>query len=363
MSLSGRPLLDNAAAQALFVGRDRELRAIARSLRAGLNCLITGDPGSGKTSLVRAVMFASLDAPIHFSYVRVGTARSAGDLLTAVRSAVSDAARTATAPRVQGDIQPIELIDELARVVAARRDTEPGTQVIVVEDVPASAGFDTFGAWRDELWQIDALWLVTTSSAQVSGLLRAPADVFFETTLELGALSTAEAAEVLRRRTDDLDAGEQAELIEAVLAGAPATPRRLLEVARELAAGPAVGGGRLNTVIGLKARTEALEQLSKPARMLAEELDALGWASASDQRLLDRMGWTRPRVVQVIAELESRGLVEMREESTGRGRPRKLYRLIPAAEFRSPGVVDRDDGGADAPAGPPPASPGQVEPS
>ena len=70
--------------------------------------------------------------------------------------------------------------------------------------------------------------------------------------------------------------------------------------------------------------------------MLAAELEALGWASASDERLLDRIGWTRPRVVQVIAELESRGLVDMREENTGRGRPRKLYRLTPAERFTDP---------------------------
>ncbi len=81
--------------------------------------------------------------------------------------------------------------------------------------------------------------------------------------------------------------------------------------------------------------------------MLAGEIDALGWVSASDQRLLDRMGWTRPRVVQVMAELESGGLVEMREESAGRGRPRKLYRLTPAADFRGPGVVGEDVLGQD----------------
>jgi hypothetical protein len=363
MRLSGRPLLDNDADQALFVGRELQLRVIARSLRDGLNCLVTGDPGSGKTSLVRAVLFGSVGEPIHFSYARAGTARSAGELLTAVLHAVPDAAHVTPAPRFPGDAQPIELIDELVKVIAGRRDVEPGTQVIVVDDVPAPAGFETFGALRDELWQVDALWLVTTSSAQVSGLLRAPAEVFFETTLELGALSAAEAAELLRRRTEDLDTDERAELIAAALAGAPATPRRLLEVARELAAGSAVGGGRLNTVSGWKARTEALEQLSRPARMLADELDALGWTSASDQRLLDRMGWTRPRVVQVMAELESRGLVEMREESTGRGRPRKLYRLTPAAEFRGPGGVGQDGGGIDGSAGRTAAAPGQVEPS
>jgi hypothetical protein len=37
----------------------------------------------------------------------------------------------------------------------------------------------------------------------------------------------------------------------------------------------------------------------------------------------------------------------MREESAGRGRPRKLYRLTPAADFRCPGVVGEDEVGQD----------------
>ena len=48
----------------------------------------------------------------------------------------------------------------------------------------------------------------------------------------------------------------------------------------------------------------------------------------------------------MIAELESRGLVEMREENTGRGRPRKLYRLTPAADF-SATDLDANGGGPD----------------
>ena len=97
--------------------------------------------------------------------------------------------RSAAGCACRVDLQPIELIDELAGALADRSDTRAGTQVIVVDDVPAAAGFETFGAWRDELWQVDALWLVTTSTAQVSGLVRAPADVFFETKLELAGLS------------------------------------------------------------------------------------------------------------------------------------------------------------------------------
>src|SRR6478609_4845027 len=118
MRLSARPLLDNTADQALFVGRDAQLRAIEGSLRSGLNCLVAGEPGSGKTSLVRAAMFASLGDPIHFSYARAGTARSVADLLTAVLNAIpapgAESVRSVARQWVPGDLQPVELIDELA---------------------------------------------------------------------------------------------------------------------------------------------------------------------------------------------------------------------------------------------------------
>jgi len=334
MQLSGRPLLDNAADQSLFVGRAAALRRIERSLRSGLNCLIIGDPGSGKTSLVRALMYQAIEveSPLRFTYCRANEAHSAGELLTAVLAAIL-AGRAGSPPGDRQRAAPIDLIDELAREIAQARNAEPGPRTIVVEDVSPVAGAEVFGALRDELWQIDAQWLVTTSTAHAASLLRPPADVFFETHVELGPLTKQEAIELLRRRLDEPELPASADLIEAATGSAQQTPRRLLEVARELAAEPAVGGARLNTVRGLRARSVALEQVSRPARMLAGELEALGWAGASDERLLDRMGWTRPRVVQVIAELENRGLVEMRAENTGRGRPRKLYRLIPGERF------------------------------
>jgi Cdc6-like AAA superfamily ATPase len=329
MQLSARPLLDNAADQALFAGRDPFLRKIDRSLRTGLNCVVVGDPGSGKTSLVRALMYradASGD-PVHFSYLRAVDARTATDLLGAAVSAVSG--------RNRGEFDrrsAIELVDELGAAVAAQRESTPGRRVIVVEDVLARAGAEVFGSLRDELWQyVDAQWLVTTSTAQAPGLLRPPADVFFEIRIEIGPLTAAESREILRRRTGPEDAPIPPDVLAA--AAAADTPRRLLDLALELSADRAVGGLRLTTLAGLKDRAAALEQVGRPARMLAQVLEVLGWASASDERLLDRMGWTRPRVVQVMAELESRGLVQMREESTGRGRPRKLYRLTPASEF------------------------------
>jgi hypothetical protein len=249
-------------------------------------------------------------------------------LLTAVLDAGAAGQRVAGPSRRSA---PIDLVGELTREVAGA-GTGPN-QVIVVEDVSAIAGSEVFGALRDELWQVDARWLVTASSTQAAGLLRPPADAFFETSIELGPLTGDEATELLRRRFDDTAPAELFELLASAMNAGGQTPRRLLETAREVAAEPAVGGAALTVVQGLRARTEALEQASRPARMLAQELDAIGWASASDEQLLARMGWTRPRVVQVIGELENRGLVQMREESTGRGRPRKMYRLVPGKQF------------------------------
>ena len=84
--------------------------------------------------------------------------------------------------------------------MAGARESDPGPRVIVVEDVLARAGAELFGSLRDELWQVDAQWLVTTSTVQAPGLLRPPADVFFETRVELAALTAGESAEILLRR-------------------------------------------------------------------------------------------------------------------------------------------------------------------
>lgn len=357
MQLSGRPLLDNAADQRLFVGRAQEIDRIERSLGAGLNCLLTGVAGSGKTSLVRAVMFrahrAGRRAPRY--YVRGGAARTAAQLLAEVVGVVRGGARSAAAA-TDGD--PLTLLDELAEVLEvdaldgldpdADREDElgqptrpPGPPVLVIDDVTAAAGAQLFGALRDEVWQLGALWLVTTTPAQALDLVRPPADVFFETRVTLDALDGPEVADLLRRRLDPAGSAaasgelsiDPAELVDAVLAGRPDTPRRALEAAREWVTNPGVGPSGLTVAQEHRARAEALENVSRPARMLAQELEAIGWAAASDERLLDRLGWTRTRVIQVIGELRDEGLVQMREERRGRGRPRKLFRVVPAAEF------------------------------
>ncbi|MDQ6774334.1 MAG: ATP-binding protein, partial [Candidatus Dormibacteraeota bacterium] len=48
--VDGRPLLDNRVDAGLFVDREALLTRAARSVRGGVNALITGPRGSGKTS-------------------------------------------------------------------------------------------------------------------------------------------------------------------------------------------------------------------------------------------------------------------------------------------------------------------------
>ena len=109
------------------------------------------------------------------------------------------------------------------------------------------------------------------------------------------------------------------------------TPRRRIVVVREF-------DGEITDLAEISAaaleRVQALILAGRPAHMLSSELEALGGASASDDRLLSRMGWTRARAVQVLGELEKAGLVTTSSVKTGQGRPRKIYKLISPTQFR-----------------------------
>ncbi|MEP7018419.1 MAG: AAA family ATPase [Actinomycetota bacterium] len=332
MTLSGRPLLDTRPDSQLFVDRVEEMSRVRAALNHSLNCLVVGERGSGKTSLVRALMFQSRQdgdqqdrRPPELVYVHGAGAVGAAGLLARAADAIA---------RHQGDVPPstspaldggagdaTELLAELGDRAAQR-----GRIVIALDDAPAGAGNALFGALRDELWSIDLRWLVTVPTSDKGVLLRPPADAFFESQVELEPLAVSGSIEILRRRMREVP---EPLLAEAARIGA-GNPRRLLDVAREL-------GGDYSkwSAFSLAAsqREKALASLGRSAQMLAQELEELGGASASDEQLLSRMGWTRPRVVQVLAEMEQVGLVTTSRQKSGQGRPRKIYKVVSPAQF------------------------------
>ena len=79
-----------------------------------------------------------------------------------------------------------------------------------------------------------------------------------------------------------------------------------------------------------------LKTLSRPANMLYAEIRHRDPISASDEDVQDRMGWTRPRLIQVLGELEQAGLVESyRQSRSGPGQPKKMFRVLSPFERRS----------------------------
>lgn len=313
--LSGRPLLGSRLDAGLFTGRRMQLDTARRALLNRLNTVITGEPGAGRTSILHALL-AELTVP--HVLIRGGPVLDTGDLLRRVVADLQVRAGTGAGfPDLGGSVDVIDRI-ELLRQRAGSVDA----LVIAVDDLPPEAGMDLFGRYRDELWSIDASWLVTVTAGHAPLVLRPPADVFFDVRIDLPALSDSEAADLLDKRIGE--ATDRAG-IDRIVAVAGGNPRRLIALARQLVSGDQ--GEFAAAADAGRRRSGLLAGMTAAARMLAEELEALGGASASDPALLARLGWTRPRAVQVLKELEAAGLVVPTEERTGKGRPRKVYRL------------------------------------
>lgn len=331
--MTGRPLLDNRADAALFTGRAAELDMLGSALEHQFNCFVTGEAGMGKTSLLRTLMYRSrtqtgglAGTTKHaMTYVRVEGITSGEQLLDRVARGVLGEHYT---PGGAGDG------DAALRQLAGRRGEDeeaahpgaPSPSVIIVDDVTARAGHEVFGLLRDELWGLGYIWVVAARTTERGGLLGPPADAFFERVIPMGALTCGEASELITKRLGGAP-GPWAGQAGRVVGG---NPRRLLDVARDVVQGKVPAECVLGSIT---ERDTAIATLGRPEAMLAAELGALGAAAASDDALLSRLGWTRSRAVQVFTRLEAAGLVAAEDVRTGQGRPRKVFRLVPPAEF------------------------------
>ena len=326
--LSGRPLLDVRADATLFVDRDAELERLTRAVAEGLNVLVSAPRGLGRTSLLRHLAFQRTEGP----RVRVldATAHTdAAEFLRGVAAALevplpADGASSASASSAAASSAA-----ELVAVLAGDAFPSGGAAVLGVDGLSPIVGHAVFGQLRDEVWRIPLTWLLSCAEVDEAAFLRPPADAFFDATVRLPPLRDEAVRDLLRRRTTPTELNDEA--VAEVVSLAGGSPRRAIDLARHLLLAPATGTGTgTETVTAVRDRLLDREQtvarLGTPARMLLAELEALGGASASDERLLGRLGWTRARAAQVLGELEREGLVEASEERGAVGRPRRIYR-------------------------------------
>lgn len=329
--LSGRPLVDSDADAALFVGRDAALDRLVAALDAGRNVAVHGEPGAGRTSLLRQLARRLRLAGTEPLWISGTELAGLDDLLARVTGHVGvrprGDARDATAPAPAADA-----LDALAAATAGASHRP----VVIVDDIPAGLGNVLFGSWRDRLWAAGVTWVVSIRSGALADLLRGPASAFFETTVVLTPLDADAARDLVARRLG---------LGPAPLALDPATLDRIVETGggnpRRLvtAAGDVVVGGADADVLGGFAawRAERVEKLSAAASMLVRELSTNEWVSASDVELQQRLGWTRARLTQVFALLVQAGLVTSTTQRQAHGRPRRVFRPLQASEWKEDG--------------------------
>jgi len=357
--LSARPLLDNVVDDQLFVDRTDELAQLQRALAAQFNSVVIGTRGSGKTSLLRRLTFCLRAQDVRTVFLDGAVAPSAAELLDVLREQLFgvDVTRVpmmeARLTRVLGraEVQQSET-GRLLGLVSSLRDgyaeqeqqareaererlrgrapvyeLEPSPRVVLLDGLPsADVGHTLFGRLRDELWSLPISWVVAIRDIERGRVLRPPADAFFETQVMLPPLQPLAAEELLRRRLSPDDLVED-ETLTAVVAHTDRQPRSLIATLRDTL----VHGGSPETLA--TRRAELLHRLNeaggRSAVMLAAELQALGGASASDDDLLQRLGWTRSRTSRLLHQLAQEGLVIGSERRDGSGgRPRRVYELV-----------------------------------
>ncbi|MDP9066788.1 MAG: ATP-binding protein [Actinomycetota bacterium] len=326
--LSSRPLLDTRPDASLFIDREAEVDLVLRINRTRLNAIVFGERGIGKTSFLRRIQYRLRQGKVPTIFVDGSLPEDALDILELVRYQVAGT-RTRSRSILPQHLLPEEISSEPEQLLRSVRilsqALDDGLHRTVLLDNPSPIDAHTlFGRLRDELWRLPLNWVVTADDDRRWQYLQPPADAFFEHVVDLDPLSGQAAKALLEKRMDksELKMMDVPKTIEL----AKGNPRQLITLARASLEADA-------TTSAIEERRAELQRrlagLGRAATMLVSELEALGPVSASDERLLKRLGWTRPRAVQVLKQLEEEGIVTSSDESSeSSGRPRKVYNVV-----------------------------------
>lgn len=315
MRLRGRGLLVGSTDSNLYVPRERLELALLEPMLSGGNILLLGGRGTGKTTSLRKLAFDLRNQDREVAWINASLAGSASELLALVAEAL-----TIAPIRVSDDASAAELAAAVRNLAGA-----PPTCLLIDGPLPAGAARALFVRLRDELWALEHQWAVTSGSSRISDLRLPPADVFWDQTIPIPALTSSEVEELLSR---GLNAEERAELQRLHWKPPePAWPRDVVRGVREI-----IDGGYVVETADEVTRLQAVRnELDRVPSMILAELESLHRpAAANDSELLERLGYSRAYIARGLADLEQKGLVAAEFESTeGRsGRPRKLYEPV-----------------------------------
>jgi hypothetical protein len=324
-------LLGTAADRALFVDRASERKRLETAIGTRTNTLVLGERGVGKTSLLRTVA-SELQKTANPIWVEGRLANDPVELLSLVRYRIdpqekldygASVARGLAAFQYRRPPQSQQLLELVSDLEKTARRRKVQWTIFLDELASAETAHVLFGRLRDELWQLPLTWIVAANTADQATLLRPPADAFFPNVMKLEPLDQKDALVLLRKRIPPRQARDS--LLKQIVAEARGNPRRLLTLATE----GLVEGRDIEVTSNAHARrTKAIAELGEAAQRVADELEANGPASASDEEFLSRLGMKRSRAAQILAELERAGIASgMTERVEGR-RPRKIYALV-----------------------------------
>lgn len=326
--LSSRPLLDTRPDAALFINRQPEIDQLLRTNRSGFNAIVFGERGIGKTSFLRRLQYRLRNEKVAAIFVDGSLPQDALEILELVRYQIAGT-RTRSRSMPPAHMLPEEVSSEPEQLLRSVRILErslhdDGHRTVLLDNPSPADAHTLFGRLRDELWRLPLTWAVTADNDRRWQYLQPPADAFFEHVVDLGPLSSQATKALLEKRLDkaELKRIDLRRMIEL----AKGNPRKLITLARASLEGDGAVGEIEQDRAELQRR---LAGLGRAASMLVSELEALGPVSASDERLLKRLGWSRPRAVQVLKQLEEEGIVSSSLEITETiGRPRKVYNLV-----------------------------------
>jgi len=313
--LSARPLLDTDADAALFVPLGRALDELVRATDRGHTALLHGARGSGRTTTLRALLrhrrTRGAGPTVFVQASRVGD--PLGTLtacLDAARDAALDAdartrAETSAATSPSGTPTVASALRELRHLCAERPTT------FLVDNLDPHVAHRLFGLGRDDLWEVDATFVVTALDEVLSLLLAPPADAFCESRVAIPTPTREEAEALLARRLGH----------PVHLPSPPPAPRVAIDAARRDPEDPASADATR------RGRLDDAATLGPTALEIARLLDEVGGVSAADEIARERLGVSAARLSQVLAHMYDRGLITFDDvRGGGPGRPRRRYR-------------------------------------